>query len=174
MTTPLVGHLDPEFLVFMDETQDMLRQVFQTKNLLTLPISATGMAGMETCVVNLIEPGDRMVVCVSGFFGGRIVEVAQRAGAEVTRLDVPWGQVFDLQIIRGALKEVRPKVLAIVQAETSTGAWQPLEGLGQLCHEFGAVLLVDAVTALGCVPLDVDGWGIDAVYSCSQKGLSCP
>src|ERR1700676_69508 len=118
MVTPLLGHLDPQFLEIMNETQAMLREVFQTNNRLTFPVSATGMAGMEACVVNLIEPGDKLVVCVKGFFGQRIVEVAQRAGAEVTRLDCPWGQVFDLERIRDVLTKVRPKVLAIVHAET--------------------------------------------------------
>jgi alanine-glyoxylate transaminase/serine-glyoxylate transaminase/serine-pyruvate transaminase len=174
MATPLVGHLDPQFLAIMAETQDMLRQVYRTRNPYTLPISATGMAGMETCVVNLVEPGDKVAVCVNGFFGGRIVEIAGRAGAAVTKIERPWGEVFDLEQIRGVLKTVRPKVLGIVQAETSTGAWQPLEGLGALCHEFDTLLLVDAVTSLGCVPVLLDDWGIDAVYSCSQKGLGCP
>jgi alanine-glyoxylate transaminase/serine-glyoxylate transaminase/serine-pyruvate transaminase len=174
MATPLLGHLDPQFLAIMNETQDLLRAAFQTTNPLTFPVSATGMAGMETCLVNLVEPGDRVVVCVAGFFGQRIVEVANRAGAAVTVLERPWGEVFDLGQIRETLQKVRPKVLAIVQAETSTGAWQPLEGLGQMCHEFGTLLVVDAVTSLGCVPLALDAWEIDAVYSCSQKGLSCP
>jgi alanine-glyoxylate transaminase/serine-glyoxylate transaminase/serine-pyruvate transaminase len=174
MTTPLVGHLDPEFLVIMNETQEMLRQAFQTKNPLTFPVSATGMAGMETCVVNLVEPGDRVVACVKGFFGQRIVEVASRAGADITRLEQPWGEVFDLNRIRDVLTRVRPKVLAIVHSETSTGAWQPVEELGKLCHEFDALLVVDTVTSLGCVPLKLDAWGIDATYSCTQKGLSCP
>jgi alanine-glyoxylate transaminase/serine-glyoxylate transaminase/serine-pyruvate transaminase len=169
-----MGHLDPQFLVLMNETQDMLRQAFQTKNHLTFPVSATGMAGMETCVVNLIEPGDKLMVCVKGFFGQRIVEVGQRAGAEITRLDCPWGQVFDLQRIREALLKVRPKVLAIVQAETSTGAWQPIEELGKLCHELDTLLVIDAVTSLGCIPLHLDKWEVDAVYSCTQKGLGCP
>lgn len=122
MTMPLVGHLDPEFLVFMDETQDMLRQVFQTKNQLTFPVSGTGMAGMEACVVNLIEPGDKMVVCINGFFGQRMIDIAQRAGAVVMTLERPFGDVFDLQQIRESLKKIRPKVLGIVHAETSTGA----------------------------------------------------
>jgi alanine-glyoxylate transaminase / serine-glyoxylate transaminase / serine-pyruvate transaminase len=152
----------------------MLREVFQTKNRLTFPVSATGMAGMETCVVNLIEPGDRVVVCISGFFGNRIAEITGRAGAAVTVLERPWGEVFDLNAIREVLQKVRPKVLAIVHAETSTGAWQPLEELGKLCREFDALLLVDTVTSLGCVPLALDAWGIDAAYSCSQKGLGCP
>jgi alanine-glyoxylate transaminase/serine-glyoxylate transaminase/serine-pyruvate transaminase len=174
MATPLVGHLDPEFLAIMNDVQDMLRAAFRTRDQFTFPVSATGMAGMETCFVNLVEPGDPVVVCAAGFFGQRMVEVAGRAGAKVTVLERPWGEVFDFNQLREALQRHRPKVLAIVQAETSTGAWQPLEGLGKLCHEFDTLLLVDSVTALGCVPLEVDGWEIDAVYSCSQKGLSCP
>jgi alanine-glyoxylate transaminase/serine-glyoxylate transaminase/serine-pyruvate transaminase len=174
MATPLVGHLDPQFLELMNQVQDMLRQLFQTKNSLTLPISATGMAGMETCLVNLIEPGDRMIVCVNGVFGARMVDVAQRAGAEVTVLERPWGQVFDLDQIRDTLARVRPKALGIVHAETSTGAWQPVEQLGKLCHEFDTLLVLDTVTSLACVPVCIDAWEVDAVYSCSQKGLSCP
>ncbi|HVS37380.1 MAG TPA: alanine--glyoxylate aminotransferase family protein [Gemmataceae bacterium] len=174
MAAPLVGHLDPSFLIIMAETQEMLRLAYRTKNPITFPISATGMAGMEACVVNLIEPGDKMVACVNGFFGQRMTDVAGRAGAAVTVLEQAWGDVFDLDRIRDTLKKARPKVLGIVQAETSTGAWQPLEGLGALCREFDTLLLVDAVTSLGCVPLEVDAWGLDAVYSCSQKGLSCP
>lgn len=174
MAAPLVSHQDPYFLQVMNEMQEMLRRVYLTGNGLTLPLSATGMAGMETCFVNLIEPGDRVIVCAKGFFGQRMIDIAGRARAEVTTLERPWGEVFDLDAIRDALKKVRPKLLAIVQAETSTGAWQPVEELGKLCREFDALLLVDAVTALGCVPLAVDEWGIDAVYSCSQKGLGCP
>lgn len=174
MTTPLLGHLDPEFLGVMNETQEMLRQVFQTKNQLTFPVSGTGSAGMETCVVNLIEPGDRMIVCVNGVFGQRMVDVAQRAGAEVTVLERPWGTTFDFDFIRDALMRLRPKVLGIVHAETSTGAWQQMAGLGRLCHEYDALLLVDTVTSLGGVPVDVDAWEADAVYSGTQKCLSCP
>ncbi|MBI2804918.1 MAG: alanine--glyoxylate aminotransferase family protein [Planctomycetes bacterium] len=174
MATPLLGHLDPQFLAMMNETQEMLREVLVTRNSLTLPISATGMAGMEACMVNLLEPGDKIVVCVAGFFGTRQVEIAGRAGAATTRLDVPWGTVFDLNQIRETLTKVRPKVLSIVHAETSTGAWQPIDQLGKLCHEFDTLLLVDAVTSLGCVPVKLDEWGIDAVYSCTQKGLGCP
>jgi alanine-glyoxylate transaminase/serine-glyoxylate transaminase/serine-pyruvate transaminase len=174
MTTPLIGHLDPQFLVLMNETQDMLRQAYRTKNHLTFPVSATGMAGMETVLVNLLEPGDKVVVGVIGFFGQRIFEVAQRTGAQITRLDAPWGSVFDLNQLRDTLKTVRPKVLAIVHAETSTGAWQPIEELGKLCHEFDTLLAIDAVTSLGCIPLELDKWEVDAAFSCSQKGLSCP
>jgi alanine-glyoxylate transaminase/serine-glyoxylate transaminase/serine-pyruvate transaminase len=174
MVTPLLGHLDPQFVEIMNGVQEMMRAVYQTHNPVTFPVSATGMAGMETCFVNLVEPGDRVVVCVAGFFGHRMVEIANRAGGQVTVLECPWGEVFDLQQIRDTLQKVRPKLLAIVQAETSTGAWQPLEGLGALCHEFETLLLVDAVTALGCIPVAVDSCQIDAVYSCSQKGLGCP
>ena len=174
MGAPLVGHLDPYFLRVMDETRDMLRRVFQTSNALTLPISATGMGGMETCFVNLVEPGDRVVVCVKGFFGQRMVEVATRARAELTVLERPRGEVFDLNELRDVLEKVRPKVLAIVHAETSTGAWQPVEELGKLCHEFDALLLLDTVTSLGCVPVALDTWQADAAFSCSQKGLGCP
>jgi alanine-glyoxylate transaminase/serine-glyoxylate transaminase/serine-pyruvate transaminase len=174
MAAPLLSHLDPLFLELLNQNQAMLRAVFQTQNALTFPVSGTGMAGMETCLVNLLEPGDRAVVCVNGFFGQRLVEIAGRAGAQVTMLERPWGEVFDLDTIRDGLTKVRPKVLAIVQAETSTGAWQPIEQLGELCHEFDTLLVVDTVTSLGCVPVALDAWGVDAAYSCSQKGLGCP
>src|SRR5260370_36900496 len=152
----------------------MLRQVFSTKNTLTFPVSGTGMGGMEACVVNLIEPGDRMLVCINGVFGQRMADVAQRAGALVTTLERPWGQVFDLEQIRDTVKKVRPKVVGIVHAETSTGAWQPIAGLGNACHESDALLLLDTVTSLAGVPVEVDAWGVDAVYSGTQKCLSCP
>ncbi|GBD37313.1 Purine catabolism protein PucG [bacterium HR36] len=174
MATPLLGHLDPEFLGIMNETQALLRWVFQTQNTLTFAVSGTGSAGMETCVVNLIEPGDRMVVCVHGVFGQRMVDVAQRAGAEVTVLERSWGDVFPLEMIRETLRKVRPKVLGIVHAETSTGACQPMEGLGELCHEYDTLLLVDTVTSLAGIPVEVDRWQADAVYSGTQKCLSAP
>jgi alanine-glyoxylate transaminase/serine-glyoxylate transaminase/serine-pyruvate transaminase len=174
MASPLVGHLDPAFVKLMNETQEMLRWVFQTENKLTLPISATGSAGMEACVVNLIEPGDSMLVCVNGVFGQRMVDVADRAGAKVVALERPWGQVFDPNEIADALKRTRPKVVGIVHAETSTGAWQPMEQLGQVAHDAGALLLMDCVTSLGGVPVRLDEWGVDAAYSGTQKCLSCP
>jgi alanine-glyoxylate transaminase/serine-glyoxylate transaminase/serine-pyruvate transaminase len=174
MGSPLLGHLDPEFLAIMNETQEMLRQVFRTKNQLTFPVSGTGSAGMETAVVNLVEPGDRMVVCVNGVFGQRMTDVAQRAGAAVTTVERPWGEVFDLQQIREVLQKVRPKVLGIVHAETSTGAWQPAAELGKLCHEHDTLLLLDTVTSLAGVEVAVDDWGVDAVYGGTQKCLSCP
>jgi alanine-glyoxylate transaminase/serine-glyoxylate transaminase/serine-pyruvate transaminase len=174
MTTPLLGHLDPQFLEIMSETQEMLRQVFQTTNALTFPVSATGTAGMETCLVNLLEPGDRAIVATAGYFGNRMVDIAGRTGAEVTVLERPWGQVFEPDALRDAVKRVRPKVLALVHAETSTGALQPLEDVGRICRETDTLLVTDCVTSLGCTPVKLDGWGIDAAFSCSQKGLSCP
>jgi alanine-glyoxylate transaminase/serine-glyoxylate transaminase/serine-pyruvate transaminase len=174
MAAPLIGHLDPEFLAIMNESQDMLRKVFRTRNHLTFPVSGTGMAGMEACVVNLIEPGDRMVVCVNGVFGQRMHDVAGRAGAVVTTVERPMGEVFDLGQVRDVLHKVRPKVLGMVHAETSTGAWQPLSELGALCHEFDTLLVLDTVTSLAGVPVLLDDWGVDAVYSGTQKCLSCP
>ena len=171
---PLLGHLDPEFVALMDETQSMLREVFRTKNRLTLAVSGTGSAGMETVVVNLIEPGDRMLVGVNGVFGGRMVDVAQRAGAEVTAIERPYGEVFDPSEIEAAVKRVQPKVVGIVHAETSTGAWQPLEDIARICRDHGALIAVDTVTSLGGVPVETDAWGLDAVYSGTQKCLSCP
>jgi alanine-glyoxylate transaminase / serine-glyoxylate transaminase / serine-pyruvate transaminase len=174
MSTPLLGHLDPQFLDLMNDTQAMLREVYQTRNSLTFPVSATGMAGMETCFVNLVEPGDPVVVCSVGFFGTRMIDVAGRCGAKLTVKEKPWGQVFDLNELRDTLKSVRPKALGIVHAETSTGALQDVSELGKLCHEFGTLLIADCVTSLGCIPVKLDEWEVDAAYSCSQKGLSCP
>ncbi len=174
LAAPTVGHLDPYFLKIMDELQSMLRQVFQTSNQMTMAISGTGSAGMETCVVNLIEPGDRMVACINGVFGGRMAEVAERLGADVTRIERPYGEVFSPEEIREVVNRVRPKALGIVHAETSTGAWQPLDEIAGIVHDAGALLIADCVTSLGGVPVEVDRLGIDAAYSGSQKCLSCP
>ncbi len=174
LAAPTVGHLDPYFLRVMTETQEMLRQVFRTTNELTLAVSGTGSAGMETCVVNLIEPGDKMVVCVNGVFGGRMADVAGRAGAQVTTIERPFGEVFSSAEVADVVKKVQPKVVGIVHAETSTGAWQPLEEISQIVHDAGALLLADCVTSLGGVPVEVDKWNLDAVYSGTQKCLSCP
>ncbi len=171
---PLLGHLDPEFVALMDETQKLLRSVFRTENRLTLAISGTGSAGMEAVVVNLIEPGDRMLVCVNGVFGARMVDVAQRAGAVVSTIERPYGEVFDPDEVRAAIKRNGPKVVGIVHAETSTGAWQPLEEIARITHEAGALIAIDTVTSLGGVPVEIDAWDIDAVYSGTQKCLSCP
>lgn len=174
MSAGTVGHLDPYYLRLMNDMQAMLRTVFATTNQMTMAMSATGSAGMESTVVNLIEPGDPMIVCVNGVFGARMVDVAERAGAAVTRLERPWGEVFTTADLKDALAKAKPKVVGIVMAETSTGALQPLEEISNLVHDAGALLLVDAVTALGGVPVEVDKWNIDAIYSGSQKCLSCP
>lgn len=174
MAAPTVGHLDPYFLQVMDEVQSMLRQVFQTSNPMTMAISGTGSAGMEACVVNLIEPGDRAVICVNGVFGGRMADVAARAGAAVTVLERPFGEVFTAQEIADAVARVQPKVVGIVHAETSTGAMQPLEDIAGIVRAAGSLLLVDCVTSLGGLPVEVDRLGIDAAYSGSQKCLGCP
>ncbi len=169
-----VGHLDPYYLEIMNGLQEMLRRLFRTKNPMTMAISGTGSAGMEAAVVNLIEPGDSMIVCVNGVFGGRMLDVAQRAGANVTKVEKPWGEVFTPDDVKAALAASKPKVVGIVMAETSTGAYQPIEEISKVVHAAGALLIVDAVTALGGVPVEVDGWNIDAIYSGTQKCLSCP
>lgn len=175
LSTPLVGHLDPAFIGLMEETKTLLRQVFQTDNALTLPISGTGSAGMETCFVNLVEPGDEVVVGVNGVFGTRMADVVERCGGTPVVIETAWGRVFTPDDVRAGLARcTRPKLVALVHAETSTGAWQPLEDLAPLVHDAGALLLVDAVTSLAGCPLKIDAWGIDACYSGTQKCLSCP
>jgi alanine-glyoxylate transaminase/serine-glyoxylate transaminase/serine-pyruvate transaminase len=174
MAKPTVGHLDPYYLEIMNRMQDMLRSVMRTKNEMTMAISGTGSAGMEAAVVNIIEPGDSMVVCVNGVFGGRMFDVAQRAGANVTKVERPWGEVFSPTDLKDALAKAKPRVVGIVMAETSTGARQPLEEISKLAHEAGALLLVDTVTALGGIPVETDKWQLDIVYSGTQKCLSCP
>jgi len=174
LSAPTVGHLDPYFLKIMDEVQSMLRQVFQTTNHMTMAISGTGSAGMETCVVNLIEPGDRMIVGVNGVFGGRMADVAERVGADVTKLERPFGEVFSPEEVAAAVKKVQPKVVGIVHAETSTGAQQPLDEIAKIVHDAGALLIVDCVTSLAGLPVEIDRLGIDAAYSGSQKCLGCP
>lgn len=174
LAKPTVGHLDPFYLQLMNAMQDKLRAVFQTKNEMTMAVSATGSAGMEATIVNLIEPGDSMIACVNGVFGGRMVDVAQRAGAEVTKVEKPWGSVFEAADLKEALASAKPKAVGIVMAETSTGASQPIKEIADLVHDAGAMLIVDSVTSLGGMPVKVDEWGIDAIYSGSQKCLSCP
>jgi alanine-glyoxylate transaminase/serine-glyoxylate transaminase/serine-pyruvate transaminase len=175
MAMPTLGYLDSQFFEILDDIGQMLKVVFQTKNELTLAVSGTGMAGMETCVVNLIEPGDTMLVCVAGFFGARMREVAERAGARVKTIEIPWGHVFTVEQVEKALRDHGPfKAVSIVHAETSTGTAQPIEGISRAVHDAGALLLVDAVTSLGGMEVNVDGWKIDACFSASQKCLSCP
>jgi alanine-glyoxylate transaminase/serine-glyoxylate transaminase/serine-pyruvate transaminase len=174
MAGPVIGHLDPAFLQVMDRIQDMLRYVFQTRNPLTIPISGSGSAAMEAAVANSVEPGQPVLVCVNGFFGGRLAEMARRYGGEVQTVECPWGEVIDPQQVRQALQKRPAKVVAIVHGETSSGVQQPLEGLADLVHDQGGLLLVDCVASLGGVPLWVDELGIDICYSGSQKCLSVP
>jgi alanine-glyoxylate transaminase/serine-glyoxylate transaminase/serine-pyruvate transaminase len=174
MAHPVVGHLDPEFISIMGEIQEMLRSVFQTENELTVPISGTGSAGMEALVCNLIEPGDAVLVCINGYFGTRIADMAARYGADVHVVERPWGEVFSVGEIETALRSQPVKLVTIVHAETSTGALQPLEGLAEVAHRYGALLGVDCVTSLGGVEVKIDEWGVDAAYSGTQKALSCP
>lgn len=172
---PTLGHLDPQYVAIMDEVCEMLRQVFQTKNSLTFPVSGTGMAGMECIATNLLERGDEAIVCVNGVFGGRMKDVMERCGATVHAVEAAWGDVITLDQISAALDQhPKAKLVAIVHAETSTGAHQPLEGFAELIHSRGALFVVDAVTSLGGHELRVDDWGIDAIYSGTQKCLSCP
>ncbi len=172
---PTVGHLDPYYLELMDETRGFLRTLFRTTNDMTLAVSGTGSAGMEASVVNLVERGDEVIVAIAGVFGGRMVDVASRAGATVHTIEAPWGETIEPAQVRDAF-ESHPaaKWLGIVHAETSTGAHQPLEEISRITHDAGALLLVDAVTSLGGVDLRVDDWAIDACYSGTQKCLSCP
>jgi len=174
MGLQVLGHLDPKYLILMDDVQVLLRHVFRTANPLTLAIPGTGMAGMETLVVNLIEPGDTMLVCTNGIFGSRMADIAQRAGAKVASIERPFGEVFDPDEVRAAIKRVGPKVVGIVHAETSTGAWQPIDALARVVHEAGALIAVDMVTSLGGIPVEIDAWQIDAAYSGSQKCLGAP
>jgi alanine-glyoxylate transaminase/serine-glyoxylate transaminase/serine-pyruvate transaminase len=174
MSLPLVGHLDPVFVKMMEEIKAMLRAVFLTKNEMTFPVSGTGSAGMEFCFVNLIEPGDEVVIGVNGVFGNRMVDVAERCGAIVTKVEAPWGRIIEPAQVAQALKGKKPKLVAIVHAETSTGALTPVEEISRLAHEAGALFLLDTVTSLGGCPVRLDDWQVDAVYSGTQKCLSCP
>jgi len=175
LSKPLVGHLDPQFLTIMDQTQAMMRAVMRTENRLTISVSGTGSSGMEAAFVNLVEPGDEVLVCVNGVFGNRMGDIVGRIGGTLRRIDRPWGEVFEVAEIEQALEQFpHVKIVAIVHAETSTGAHQPLEEIGALCRTRDKLLLVDAVTSLGGTELEVDAWNIDACYSGTQKCLSCP
>ena len=175
MAAPTLGHLDPQYLAIMDHTCAMLREVFRTKNALTFPVSGTAMAGMECIAVNLLERGDEAIVCVNGVFGARMKDVMERCGATVHAVEATWGDVISLEQITAALDaHPQAKLVTIVHAETSTGAHQPLAGFAELVHSRGALLVVDAVTSLGGHELRVDEWGIDAIFSGTQKCLSCP
>jgi len=174
MATPLIGHLDPEFLGVMDDIKAMTQETLQTKNPLTFVVSAPGSAGMETCLVNLLEPGDEAIICIHGVFGNRMADIAERCGAKVTKVEAEWGTPIKIEDVERALKNRSPKVLAIVHAETSTGVLQPLEEISRLTKAAGALFVVDAVTSYCGTELKVDEWGIDALYSGTQKCLSAP
>ena len=175
LSRPTVGHLDPEFIRMMDELKDLLQYVFQTENRMTMPVSAPGSAGMECCFVNLVEPGDKVIVCQNGVFGGRMKENVVRCGGIVIPVDDEWGNAVDPAKLESALQSHPDATLvAFVHAETSTGALSDARTLVELAHRYGCLTIVDTVTSLGGVPVLVDEWGIDAIYSGSQKCLSCP
>jgi alanine-glyoxylate transaminase/serine-glyoxylate transaminase/serine-pyruvate transaminase len=175
LSTPIIGHLDPEFLALMREVQELLRYVFQTENELTVPISGTGSAGMEASLCNFIEPGDRVLIAVLGYFGERLVEIAGRYGAQVDRIDRPWGEAFDPDEIKAALSQKKYKLLALVHAETSTGVLQPgVAEIAEAAHQNGALVVMDMVTSLGGLPVEIDAWGVDVAFSATQKSLSAP
>eukprot|EP00004_Rigifila_ramosa_P014065 TRINITY_DN3170_c0_g1_i1.p1 TRINITY_DN3170_c0_g1~~TRINITY_DN3170_c0_g1_i1.p1 ORF type:complete len:492 (+),score=67.44 TRINITY_DN3170_c0_g1_i1:954-2429(+) len=173
-TAPQTGHMDPTFLTLMDETMELLRYAWQTENPFTIPVSGTGSAAMEACFANLIEEGDKVLVASMGYFGERMIDMAKRYGADVHAIRVPWGQVFSLEELKAAIETHKPALFALVHAETSTGALQPVKGLGEICRANNALLILDTVTSLGGVPIFLDDWLVDAAYSGAQKCLNCP
>ena len=174
MARPTIGHLDPQFGEMLEELKVLLRYGFQTENLLTFPLSAPGSIGMETCFVNLVEPGDKVIVCSNGAFGQRMAENVRRVRGELVLVEDAWGAPVDPQKLEDALRaHPDTAVVAFVHAETSTGAKSDAKLLTEIAHRHGALVICDAVTSLGCIPVLVDEWQLDAVYSASQKGLSC-
>jgi alanine-glyoxylate transaminase / serine-glyoxylate transaminase / serine-pyruvate transaminase len=174
MSLPQIGHLDPAFIEMMETIKDMLRYTWQTKNKFTIPVSGTGSAAMEACIANLVVPGDKILVGINGYFGARLVDMAERYGAEVVTIKRPWGEVFSFEELKAAVESHKPAMLALVHAETSTGACQPLDGVGDLCHDNNCLLIADCVTSISGVPCHLDKWGVDAAYAGGQKCLSCP
>ena len=174
LSRPTIGHLDPAFVAMMEEVKGLLQYAFRTENPLTMPVSAPGSAGMETCFVNLVEPGDKVIVCENGVFGGRMRENVERCGGEAVVVSDPWGSAVDPQKLEDALTTHRDaRIVAFVHAETSTGAQSDAATLVELAHRHDCLVIVDAVTSLGGTPVEVDAWGIDAIYSGTQKCLSC-
>jgi len=174
MSAPCIGHLDPYFLSIMDETQRLLGFLFQTENDLTIPVSGTGSSGMETCFVNLVEPGEEVMVCINGVFGARMADIVNRVGGELIEIHAQWGRAIDPEAVRKAVKGRSPKIVAVVHAETSTGVCQPLGDIANIAREAGALFLVDMVASLGGMEVNVDNMRIDAAYSGTQKCISCP
>ncbi|MDA0654664.1 MAG: alanine--glyoxylate aminotransferase family protein, partial [Proteobacteria bacterium] len=174
MARPTIGHLDPAFVAMMEEVKQLLRSAFRTRNQLTIPVSGPGSVGMETCFVNLVEPGDTVIVCQNGAFGGRMKENVERCVATPVMVIDDWGKGIDLDKVRDAIAaNPGAKALAFVHAETSTGVRAEAEQLCKMARDAGILTIVDAVTSLGGIAIEVDGWGIDAIYSGSQKCLSC-
>ena len=174
LSRPTIGHLDPAFIRMMDELKELLQYAFQTRNAMTMPVSAPGSAGMETCFVNLVEPGDKVVVCQNGVFGGRMKENVERCGGIAVMVEDSWGEAIDINKLEDALKaHDDARIVAMVHAETSTGAQSDVATLVKLAHQHDCLTIVDTVTSLGGTPVKVDEWGIDAIYSGSQKCLSC-
>jgi alanine-glyoxylate transaminase/serine-glyoxylate transaminase/serine-pyruvate transaminase len=174
LAAPCIGHLDPYFLATMNETQQLLRHLFQTGNALTMPVSATGSAGMEACLTNLVECGDEVVVAVNGVFGTRMCDIVTRIGGKLVRVDGEWGRAVDPALVEKAVRGCAPKLVAVVHAETSTGACTPLEEIARIAHAAGALFVVDCVTSLGGMEVPIDALKVDAAYSGTQKCLSCP
>jgi alanine-glyoxylate transaminase/serine-glyoxylate transaminase/serine-pyruvate transaminase len=177
LASPLLGHLDPLFLMMMSEVRGQLQRLFRTANEATFTISGTGGAGRDACLLNLVEPGDRVLVLSHGYFGGRLEEGAARLGAETVTAESAWGEAPRMEVYLEAIRAFRPAIVAAVHAETSTGVlFRPdeMKALGQAAREAGGLFLVDCVTSFGGVDVDVDGWPADAAFSCSQKGLACP
>ncbi|MEM9352130.1 MAG: alanine--glyoxylate aminotransferase family protein [Planctomycetota bacterium] len=174
LAKPCIGHMDPEFMRVMNEVREMLQQAFQTKNEMTLACSGTGSAGAEMLMDNLVEPGDTCLIGINGVFGGRLTDKAKRAGGEVHNLHADWGQVFDQDQVLEEIERLKPNLVALVHAETSTGAHQPVDRLADAVHKHGGLLVIDCVTSFTGLPVKIDEWGVDAAYTGTQKCLSCP
>lgn len=174
MSLPEIGHLDPAFIAMMEDVKALLRYAWQTNNAFTIPVSGTGSAAMEACMANLVCAGDKVLIGCNGYFGKRLADMADRYGGEVIKMTAEWGTVFSFDTIKKNIEEHKPALVCLIHAETSTGAAQPLEGVGDLCHENGALLVADCVTSISGVPCHLDKWGVDAGYAGTQKCLSCP
>ena len=175
MARPTIGHLDPKFIQLMDEVKELLKYAFKTKNEVTFAVSGPGSVGMETCLVNLIEPGSKVLVCINGVFGGRMKSIVERCGAEAVVVNMPWGRAIDSQLFEDTLKKNQGiNVCSFVHAETSTGAKSDIKTLTEIAHKYNCLVIVDTVTSLGGIPLLIDEWNVDVSYSGSQKCLSCP